>query len=201
MNSPERDHRYIDGRTVATRIFDECKKTTSKHTNLGRIISISIGDIPEIDVYVRNQARGAQRAGLPFEKAPWPDTITQDDAKHAIQDMNDDPTVLGIILQRPAPAHINVRSLQSAIHPLKDIEGMNPASIGNIIYSDVALAPCTAAASVEAIHSAVAMPVDEILNDAVKVMERYIGHEPEVVKRLQMRPTHCSSGLCVSSRR
>lgn len=43
----------------------------------------------------------------------------------------------------------------------------------------------TAAASVEAIHSAVALPVDEILNDAVNVMERYIGHEPEVVEKLQ----------------
>ena len=42
-----------------------------------------------------------------------------------------------------------------------------------------------AAESVEAIHSAVALPVDEILNDAVNVMERYIGHEPEVVERLQ----------------
>ena len=37
----------------------------------------------------------------------------------------------------------------------------------------------------EAIHSAVAKPVDEILNDAVNVMERYIGHEPEVVERIQ----------------
>ncbi|MAT70937.1 MAG: two-component system response regulator [Planctomycetaceae bacterium] len=43
----------------------------------------------------------------------------------------------------------------------------------------------TAAASVEAIHSAVALPVDVILNDAVNVMERYIGHEPDVVARLQ----------------
>jgi len=43
----------------------------------------------------------------------------------------------------------------------------------------------TAAASVEAIHSAVALPVDEILNQAVNVMERYIGHDPEVVERLQ----------------
>lgn len=39
--------------------------------------------------------------------------------------------------------------------------------------------------SVEAIHGAVALPIDEILNDAVNVMERYIGHEPEVVTRLQ----------------
>jgi CheY-like chemotaxis protein/PAS domain-containing protein len=43
----------------------------------------------------------------------------------------------------------------------------------------------TAAASVEAIHSAVALPVDDILNDAVNVMERYIGHQPDVVERLQ----------------
>jgi CheY-like chemotaxis protein len=43
----------------------------------------------------------------------------------------------------------------------------------------------TAAESCEAIHSAVALPVDEILNEAVNVMERYIGHEPEVVERLQ----------------
>lgn len=43
----------------------------------------------------------------------------------------------------------------------------------------------TAAASVEAIHSAVALPVDEILCDTVHVIERYIGHEPEVVERLQ----------------
>jgi len=43
----------------------------------------------------------------------------------------------------------------------------------------------TAAASVEAIHSAVALPIDDILNDAVNVMERYIGHEPHVVQRLQ----------------
>jgi CheY-like chemotaxis protein/PAS domain-containing protein len=43
----------------------------------------------------------------------------------------------------------------------------------------------TAAESVEAIHAAVALPIDEILNEAVNVMERYIGHEPEVVERLQ----------------
>jgi CheY-like chemotaxis protein/PAS domain-containing protein len=43
----------------------------------------------------------------------------------------------------------------------------------------------TAAESVEAIHGAVALPVDDILNDAVNVMECYIGHEPDVVERLQ----------------
>ncbi|MDX1964000.1 MAG: response regulator [Pirellulales bacterium] len=43
----------------------------------------------------------------------------------------------------------------------------------------------TCVESVEAIHSAVALPIDEILNEAVNVMQRYIGHEPEVVERLE----------------
>jgi methylenetetrahydrofolate dehydrogenase (NADP+)/methenyltetrahydrofolate cyclohydrolase len=67
--------------------------------------------------------------------------------------MNDDPDVLGVILQRPVPPHINGRSLASKIHPLKDVEGMNPASIGDMVYNDLTLAPCTAAASVELIKA------------------------------------------------
>ncbi|MGR3571189.1 bifunctional 5,10-methylenetetrahydrofolate dehydrogenase/5,10-methenyltetrahydrofolate cyclohydrolase [Brevirhabdus sp.] len=118
----------------------------------GRLVSICIGDTPEVAVYMRNQARGAAQAGIPFDQQLWSADITQEDAKALIAGMNDDPGVLGVILQRPVPAHINLRSLQSAIHPLKDVEGMNPASIGNIVYSDVALAPCTAAASVELIR-------------------------------------------------
>ncbi len=49
----------------------------------------------------------------------------------------------------------------------------------------VAQKAITAQENVEAIHSAVALPVDIILNEAVNVMERYIGHEPAVVERLQ----------------
>lgn len=55
----------------------------------------------------------------------------------------------------------------------------------NTLELMVAQRASTAQESVEAIHGAVALPVDEILNDAVNVMERYIGHEPEVVERLQ----------------
>ncbi|MEM7300643.1 MAG: bifunctional 5,10-methylenetetrahydrofolate dehydrogenase/5,10-methenyltetrahydrofolate cyclohydrolase [Pseudomonadota bacterium] len=149
-----KDNRLLDGRAVQARILDEVSAYTaeaSARQPLGRLVSISIGDIPEVAVYIRNQARAAERAGLPFAQEFWPANISYDACKQRILDMNDDADVLGIIIQRPVPEHINVRSLQSAIHPLKDVEGMNPASIGNIVYNDVALAPCTAAASVELI--------------------------------------------------
>ena len=142
------DNRLIDGIVVKKRIITEVKEYANQFVELPSLVSILIGDVPEAAVYVRNQARGADQAGIPFKQVNWPSEIAQDECKTRILALNDDPKVLGIILQRPVPGHINVRSLQSAIHPLKDVEGMNPASIGNIVYSDVALAPCTAAASV-----------------------------------------------------
>jgi CheY-like chemotaxis protein len=66
-----------------------------------------------------------------------------------------------------------------------EIFSRDVAAALNTLELLVAEKASTAAASVEAIHSAVALPVDEILNEAVNVMERYIGHEPEVVERLQ----------------
>ena len=120
---------------------------------VGRLVSVGIGEVEEIAVYIRGQARAAAAVGLPFDEQHWPADLTQDECKARLVAMNDDPDVLGVILQRPVPDHINVRSLQSAIHPLKDVEGMNPASIGNIVYNQMALAPCTAAASVEMIRA------------------------------------------------
>ncbi len=147
------DPRILDGRAVAARVLAETREEfDSLGGASGRLVSISIGDVEEIAVYIRNQVRGAERAGIPFDDQYWSGDLTQDECKARITAMNDDPEVIGIILQRPVPDDINVRSLQSAIHPLKDVEGMNPASIGNIVYNDLALAPCTAAASVELIR-------------------------------------------------
>ncbi len=150
------DTRLLDGRALQTKILNEVRafvEETASAKPIGKLVSISIGDVPEVAIYIRNQARAAEKAGIPFQELFWPADITQDEAKARIVELNDDPTVTGVILQRPTPEHINVRALQSAIHPLKDVEGMNPASIGNIVYNDVALAPCTAAASVELIKA------------------------------------------------
>jgi methylenetetrahydrofolate dehydrogenase (NADP+)/methenyltetrahydrofolate cyclohydrolase len=149
-----KDNRLLDGRAVRDRILagvaERVAAASAKHL-VGRLLSVSIGENKAAAVYVRGQASAAKRVGIRFDELVWPSSLSQDEAKHRLVEMNDDPDVLGVILQRPVPRHINVRSLASAIHPFKDIEGMNPASIGDIVYNDLALAPCTAAASVELI--------------------------------------------------
>jgi CheY-like chemotaxis protein len=83
-------------------------------------------------------------------------------------------------VESPEPRAFSESDLQ-----FLEIFSRNVAAALNTLELMVAQKASTAQESVEAIHGAVALPVDEILNDAVNIMERYIGHEPEVVERLQ----------------
>ncbi|HVG73709.1 MAG TPA: bifunctional 5,10-methylenetetrahydrofolate dehydrogenase/5,10-methenyltetrahydrofolate cyclohydrolase [Vicinamibacterales bacterium] len=151
-----KDNRLLDGRCLRDQILRDVAERVqeaARSRRIGRLVSVSIGAQDAASVYTRSQATAAAKVGLRFEEQTWPSELTQDECKARLLAMNDDGDVLGVILQRPVPAHINGRSLASAVHPLKDIEGMNPASIGNIVYNDLALAPCTAAASVELIKA------------------------------------------------
>jgi CheY-like chemotaxis protein len=89
--------------------------------------------------------------------------------------------VLGTInVESPDPHSFTDSDLQ-----FLEIFARDVAFALNTLELLVAQSANTAQQSCDAIHSAVAMPVDEILNDAVNVMEGYIGHSPEVVDRLR----------------
>jgi methylenetetrahydrofolate dehydrogenase (NADP+) / methenyltetrahydrofolate cyclohydrolase len=145
-------NRALMGKPVAENILAETRNALDAMREKGwpaKLVSICIGHNPSVNLYVRNQARGAEKAGIAFEERILPDTISRVEMLGLIEALNTDPRVTGIIIQRPVPRHLNIREIQTAIHPLKDVEGMHPSSIGNIVYKDVSLAPCTAAASVE----------------------------------------------------
>jgi methylenetetrahydrofolate dehydrogenase (NADP+) / methenyltetrahydrofolate cyclohydrolase len=145
-------NRSLLGRPVADGILTDTRAKIEAMSDKGwpaKLVSISIGNIPSVSLYVRNQAKGAEKACIQFEERILPDTISRVEMLGIIEALNTDPRVTGIIIQRPTPRHLNIREIQTAIHPLKDVEGMHPTSIGNIVYKDVSLAPCTAAASVE----------------------------------------------------
>ncbi|MCA0204458.1 MAG: bifunctional 5,10-methylenetetrahydrofolate dehydrogenase/5,10-methenyltetrahydrofolate cyclohydrolase [Proteobacteria bacterium] len=142
----------IDGKAIAARMRDETMAEAKELAAQGwqpRLVSISVGDTAAAELYVRNQQRSAEASGVDFEARNYPETISMEQLVGVLQGLNADPRVNGIIIQRPLPSHIPVKTLQKAVHPLKDVEGMHPASIGNIVYNDLALGPCTAVAAVE----------------------------------------------------
>ncbi len=142
----------IDGRAIAARMVGEVAVEVAELTQAGwepRLVSISVGDVAAAELYVRNQRKSAEAAGVAFEARNYPEDISLEQLTGVLIGLNADPRVNGIIIQRPLPAHIPVKALQKMVHPLKDVEGMHPASIGNIVYNDLALGPCTAVAAVE----------------------------------------------------
>jgi len=142
----------INGRQLATEILDGVAHDVARLQNAGwhpKLISISVGENPAAAFYVRNQRRKCERVGIAFEERHYGPEITQEELHAAIWALNVDPRVTGIILQRPMPYGISEKQAQAAIDPLKDVEGMHPASIGNIVYRELDLAPCTAMASIE----------------------------------------------------
>jgi methylenetetrahydrofolate dehydrogenase (NADP+)/methenyltetrahydrofolate cyclohydrolase len=146
------EERFLKGGPVAARINAEVRAEAEEaraHGWAAKLVSITVGDVEAVGVYVRNQRRKAEQAAIDFEERHFPESVTLGELEAAIRGMNADPRVTGIIIQRPVPEHIPIRMLQRAVHPLKDVEGMHPASIGNIVYNQLDLAPCTAAASVE----------------------------------------------------
>jgi len=83
-------------------------------------------------------------------------------------------------VESPRPGAFSENDLQ-----FLEIFGRNVAAALNQLHLQVAEQASATAQSCEAIHSAVALPIDDILSDAVNIMERYIGHEPEVTERLR----------------
>ncbi len=147
-----RDHKVLDGKVIAAELRADVKRAATTLSEAGwapRLVSIAVGDTDAALVYIRNQRRAAEAVGVAFEERHYPAEMTQSELLAAIAALNADPRVTGIILQRPMPAHLSTRALQSAVHPMKDVEGMHPASIGNIVYNDLLMGPCTSVASVE----------------------------------------------------
>jgi len=146
------EHREIDGRAVARDMLESVADQVAELKGSGwapKLLSIKIGNRPEVDLYIRNQRRNAEKVGIEFLEKQFPENISVEEMHAAIINMNVDPSVTGIILQRPIPEHIPIKALQATIHPLKDVEGMHPSSIGYIVYNELELGPCTAVASVE----------------------------------------------------
>ena len=149
-------YKLIDGRALAQGLRAETRERVTLLQELGwtqRLVSIEVGGSEATSLYIRNQQRAANDVGITFENRSYAAEVTEREMLAVIQSLNVDPRITGIIMQRPVPKHLNLNKLQNAIHPDKDVEGMNAANIGNIIYGGSTLGPCTARASVALLKS------------------------------------------------
>lgn len=140
----------LDGRPVARemklRARDELKILTDTFGTAPLLAILDVGDDPSAAAYERAIVKAAGSVDLSVTSIRLPPTTQQDRLNQAIEDLNDDPSVSGIIVLQPLPPHLDRVAVSDRVEPLKDIDGITTFNAGRLFLDDRdVLAPSTPA--------------------------------------------------------
>ncbi len=139
--------RILDGRALAAEVRADVAARAAALRARGVVPCLAVaiaGDDASSRGYVRSIENAAGKAGIETRVHALAQTAAQDDVRALLQRLGDDARVHGIILQQPLPAHLAVRRLAGAIPPDKDVDGVNPATVGSLAAAGSAgFAPAT----------------------------------------------------------
>jgi len=148
--------RLIDGKALAAEIRQQVATDVQAIKAMNRpvrLAAVIAGSSPAARVYADNQARTFAQAGVDYQLHELPEDITQAQLDAILANLAKDTSVTGIMVHLPLPAQLNTQQTQYNIDILKDVEGVNPANIGNVLYGHPIIAPCTALAAVALIDT------------------------------------------------
>jgi len=148
--------KIIDGAAIAASTRADVTERVARLQQSGRAVSLTailVGSTPAGELYAERQRQACQAVGINYQLRTLPADINAATLKHTIQSLNHDTSVSGIMLHLPLPSHLDATETQYQIDPVKDVEGVNPANIGYVVYGHTPIAPCTALAVIELIKS------------------------------------------------
>lgn len=137
----------IDGKAIATQIRHEIKHHIAQYTKKGlrqpTLAVILLGNDPASAIYVQNKHQACEAVGIHSLNYSLSPQMTQQELINTIQQLNQDQTVDGILLQLPLPPHIDSDDVLEHIHPDKDVDGFHPFNLGRLAQGRPVLRPCT----------------------------------------------------------
>ena len=145
--------RLVDGKALSNAVRETLVARIKAAGRPVRLDAVLVGSDRAASIYADNQAKTCAAVGIDYRLHRLPDGAGYDDIAGRILLLNTEDDVRAIMLHLPLPAGVDVERVQSLIAPEKDVEGVNPANIGNVVYGRRSLVPCTALASVEMIES------------------------------------------------
>jgi methylenetetrahydrofolate dehydrogenase (NADP+)/methenyltetrahydrofolate cyclohydrolase len=104
---------------------------------------VLVGENPASQVYVRNKVKACEDAGLHSVLEKYDTSMSEADLLARVQGLNNDPSIHGILVQLPLPAHIDGQKVIEAISPAKDVDGFHIASAGALMTGMPGFWPCT----------------------------------------------------------
>lgn len=136
----------IDGKQVAAEIRAEVAEKVAKLKAAGVVPGLAVvlvGDDPASHSYVRMKEQDCDEVGIvSFDHRLGADA-TQSEVESLIDRCNVDPTVDGILVQLPLPAHLDEEAILARISASKDVDGLHPSNLGSLVRGLPAPRACT----------------------------------------------------------
>ena len=136
----------IDGVALSQRLRADLSLRAEVLTQRGHqpgLAVILVGDDPASAVYVRNKVKACEQHGLCSVLERHDASLSQRALLDRIRDLNQDPTIHGILVQMPLPRHIDPHAVIEAIAAHKDVDGYSTLSAGELLTGLPGFRPCT----------------------------------------------------------
>ena len=137
----------IDGKKIAAELKNKLKVEVDgikkKFKKVPGLTVILIGDLAPSQIYVKNKEKSAKEVGLNSEVIRYANNVDENTILKKINDLNEDKSVSGILVQLPLPKHINKKKVIESISPSKDVDGFHPMNVGNLSSGYESSVPCT----------------------------------------------------------
>lgn len=139
----------IDGRAIAEQIHAETIARIEGLKTRGIVPGLAfvrVGEDPASKVYVAMKEKTSKRVGIESLTRVLDEKTSEADLLALLQELNQDRSIHGILVQAPLPRHINSARVYSSVLPGKDVDGFNPVNVGKLMLGDRSgFAPCTPA--------------------------------------------------------
>ncbi|SJN09270.1 Methylenetetrahydrofolate dehydrogenase (NADP+) / Methenyltetrahydrofolate cyclohydrolase [Halomonas citrativorans] len=137
----------IDGKAIAAHVRQRVAEKIAKRQQVGArapgLAVVVVGEDPASHVYVSNKHRACEQAGILSFQHALPTATTQKALEALVDQLNDDASIDGILVQLPLPAHLDANPILERIKPDKDVDGFHPYNLGRLAQRLPALRPCT----------------------------------------------------------
>ena len=132
----------IDGKALAAKVRAEVAASVADLGHVG-LATVLVGDDPASHIYIDLKQKAAQEAGMEARDLKLPADMSEEDLIQTIEELNDDDSVDGLLVQLPLPGHLDENRVIEAIAPGKDIDGIHPFNAGCLYLGRPTLVPGT----------------------------------------------------------
>ncbi|OFH72529.1 bifunctional methylenetetrahydrofolate dehydrogenase/methenyltetrahydrofolate cyclohydrolase FolD [Listeria monocytogenes] len=146
----------IDGKKLAKEIQEKVTREVAELVKAGKqpgLAVVLVGDNQASRTYVRNKQKRTEEAGMKSVLIELPENVTEEKLLSVVEELNEDKTIHGILVQLPLPEHISEEKVIDTISFDKDVDGFHPVNVGNLFIGKDSFVPCTPAGIIELIKS------------------------------------------------